>query len=377
MRVLYVDQFGKTSGCYSLPQADYIYKNEKIDITEFISDNIDFSLEKYSVNIVKGFSGAYVGNVVHKTLNYLKGLKELKKYIIDNSIDIVHLQWFSLPWIEWLYVKNLKKYCKVIVTIHDVVPFNNRPFEMKALDIIYDSADYLLFHTEFAREDFKHYYSAKTRSKIITQGFCKKGDYTRINKKEAKDYFGIPYDSVVFLYYGTIRKSKGLDILLKAIAKASESNEKIHLLAGGAFQKVDESKLLELASLIPDKNKTINFSFISTYEEPYYFSAADVVCLPYREITQSGVAQNALMYELPIIASDIGSLKEVVRPGVNGELIEPDSIDSLYEAIMKISIDKELICNYSQASKVIAENDFSLEKKSSIVAEVYRELMGD
>lgn len=168
---------------------------------------------------------------------------ELKKHIDRNNIDLVHLQWFSLPWIEWIYVGLLKKKHKVVVTVHDVIPFDNRPLEIQALDKIYSKADALLIHTKSSKELFEKVYKAKTPISIITQGFCLKSDYTRLDKEEAKKHFGIPSDAVVFLYYGTIRPSKGLDILIKAIHRAHEKCEKVYLLAAGAFHKVNENDI--------------------------------------------------------------------------------------------------------------------------------------
>lgn len=375
MRVLYVDQFGKKSGCYSIPQAEYIYLNESIDIRHFVSDNIDFDTSKYHVNIIKGFHGAYEGNALNKAKNYLIGLLELEKYVRSNDIDILHLQWFSLPWIEWIFVKRIKRICKVVITVHDVIPFDRRPLEMQSLDLIYKNADYLLFHTEYARSTYESNYSARTKSAIITQGFCQKIDYKIVEKKRARLHLGIPNEKIVFLYYGTIRQSKGLDVLIKAFKKAFELNPNIFFLAGGSFQKVDEREYRELVdSSLNTCNSLVKFEFIPTEEEPFFFCAADVICLPYREITQSGVAQNALVYELPIVATDIGEMKDVVRDGFNGELFDVDDQDKLSTIIGKMANNPDLIEKYSDGSKYLSENVFSLKNKCKIVADVYREL---
>lgn len=375
MKVLYVDQLAKTSGCYSLPQAEYIYHNEGIEIKEYISDNIDFSLDKYNVPIVQGFHNVYSGNAINKAINYMKSLSEVKEYITKNSIDILHLQWFLLPWIEWTFVKEMRKYCKIVITIHDVIPFNCRPFEMKALDRIYSYADYLLLHSDYAEKMFIENYKTRRNTAIITQGFCSKANYKRVEKQTARNYFNIPKDSTVILYYGTIRQSKGLDILLKAFYKAFQKNNKVFLLAGGAFQKVNESEYRELTEkCVTKQNSRVSYGFVPSQEEALYFSAADIICLPYRKITQSGVAQNALMYELPIIATDIGAMNEVVRPGFNGELFPVDNTAQLTDIIVKLAENDDLVRTYSEGAKYLSENEFSLENKSRIVADIYRKL---
>jgi len=377
MRVLYVDQFGKTAGRDSLAQCEYIHNNEDIDMTVFLSDNTEIRADKkYNVHIVKGFHGAYEGNIINKAFNYIKSLIKLKKFIKKEQFDIVHLQWFSLPWIEWIYVQCLRKYSKIVITVHDVIPFNNRPLEMKYLDKIYARADQLLLHTEYSKQQFSKYYKAKTPINIITQGFCLKADYKKIDKKKAKDHFGIPEEAIVVLYYGTIRKSKGLDYLIKAVSKAIRENNKIVLLAGGAFQRIDPKTYEKLLNDNLNKsNYYTNFNFIPMQEEPYYFSAADMICLPYLEITQSGVAQIGLMYDLPMIASDIGDMKAVIRPGINGELVKPRDIDGLANAILKLANNESLRETYSQGSYILSKTEFSVEVKGHKVADSYRNLI--
>lgn len=376
MKVLLVDQFGKTTGRDTLALAERLNVAKDIDMTVYLSEATEIPCNKYySSNIAKGFHGVYKGNFLNKVINYLKGLKQLKQYICDNNIDIVHLQWFSLPWIEWIYISQIKKIAKVVITVHDIIPFDNRPFEMESLNKIYDRADYLFIHTPTAYKLFHENYATKTPVKIITQGFCCKADYKRISNAEAKHHFGIPENSVVFLYYGTIRPSKGLDTLIKAVGNARLENKMIVLLAAGAPHRINEGTY----KLLVDENlksqaQFIKFGFVPQEEEQWYFSAADVLCLPYRELTQSGVAQLGLMYELPIIASDVGEIKEAVREGYNGCLCKVDDSDSLKNAIIRLAGSKEMRAEYSANSAYLGENEFSIDKKALCIETVYRGL---
>lgn len=376
MRILYVDQFGKTAGRDSLAQCECVSNYDGMDVTVYLSDNTEIPTNReFKSKIKLGFRGAYEGNALNKVWNYIKSLRDLRGYIKKEKFDIIHLQWFSLPWIEWIYVRSLKKYGRVVVTVHDVIPFNNRPLEMKALNLIYKCADRLLLHTNSSKEEFVKNYSAKTPISIITQGFCLKSDYHKIDKLEAKKHFGIPEDSVVFLYYGTIRVSKGLNHLIRAIGEAHKQNSKVYLLAAGAFQKIDPAEYELLVSQYLDRtNSYTNFNFIPMEDEPWYFSAADVLCLPYLEITQSGVAQVGLMYDLPMISSNIGEMGDVTRQGENGELVNAGDEEMLKKAILKLANDEALRQSYSEKSKALGEDEFSVEIKAQKVVEVYRML---
>lgn len=374
MKILLVDQFGKTTGRDTLALAELINQNDDVEMEVYLSDNTELPKDKvYSVKTVRGFKNAYIGSAVNKAINYLKALYQLYRYIDKNNFDIIHLQWFSLPWIEWMFVGKLAKKHKVVITVHDVIPFDNRPFEMMTLDMIYSRADILLMHTNSGKELFKKNYKANTPISIITQGFCSKSDYKRIDNAKAKEHFGISENSIVFLYYGTIRPSKGFDILIKAIHKAHEINDKVYLLAAGAFHKINESELRTLVKNELSKEfSTVNFEFVPQNEEQWYFSAADVLCLPYLEVTQSGVAQLGLMYELPIIATDVGEMKDVCKDGVNGLIVEKNSVEDLTDKMIQIANNEGYRDMASRNSAYLAENDFSLRKKAEYVVNSYR-----
>ena len=373
MKVLFVDQFGKTTGRDSLALANLIEKDD-IHMTVFLSDSTEIPTDKeYRVQIMKGFHGAYEGNAINKVIHYLKSLKELKRFIHENDFEIIHLQWFSLPWIEWIYVRNLRKKARIVITVHDVVPFDKRPFEMQSLKKIYNSADRILVHTDKAKNEFEKIYKVKTPISVITQGFCYKPDYMKFDKNEARRYLGIPSDSIVFLYYGTIRQSKGLDVLMEALGEAKKKMPNIFLLAAGAFHNVEESRYNRLAEQLRNCGSRIDFGFLPYEKEKYYFSASDVLVLPYTQGTQSGVAQLGLMYELPIIASDISCLDEVAENNTNALRFEVNNVSDLVRCILELADDGEKRIRFSEKSKAIGESVFSLEKKASFVEQAYHD----
>lgn len=377
MKVLLVDQFGKTTGRDTLALANLI-NDEKIKMTVYLSDSTEIPSDKeYAVQIKKGFHGAYEGNAINKVKNYLKALKELKNYIKQEKFDIVHLQWFSLPWVEWMYVKSLKRYAKVVITVHDVIPFDNRPLEMQSLDRIYRYANHILVHTQKVKEEFQKNYKSKTPVSVITQGFCYKPDYIKIDKTAARKKLSIPQDAIVYLYYGTIRPSKGLDTLMKAIVEAQKVNNKVFLLAAGAFHKVDEEQYRNLAKEITRVGSRVDFGFLPYEMEKYYFSAADVLVLPYTEGTQSGVAQLGLMYELPLIASNIYCMDEVAKKDENALRFNAGNITELANCISSLAENSDKRKKFVAESKRIGESDFSLEKKADCVRSAYQQAMAE
>ena len=101
MNILLVDQLGKTTGRATLSLAELINKDKNTNVYVYLSNVTEIPKDKiYTVTIEKGFEGSYEGNFYQKGINYLKALKKLRTYIIKKNIDVVYLQWFSLPWIE-------------------------------------------------------------------------------------------------------------------------------------------------------------------------------------------------------------------------------------------------------------------------------------
>lgn len=374
MKILFIEQLGKNNWEYIYSAAKYMAK--KHDITCYMSDTTPKNTGNYDFKIEYGFAHAYEGNFINKAVHYMKALLELEQYIKKNKFDIVHFEWFSLPWIEWLYLRKLKKYAKIVITVNDVIPFETRPLEMESLQKIYKTADAILLHTQDSLELFNKTFQTECYKGVITAAFRDKADYKKIDKVLARKKLSIPLDKTVVLYFGTIRHSKGLDLLLKAFPKAVERNKDLYLLGAGAFHAVDEEEYRNLAknNLSLGRGR-MDFGHVSDEMMCYYFSAADILCVPYREIYQSGIAQFGLIYDMPIIGSDLKRMSDMVQQGINGETFENENIEALTEAIITLSIDKQKMEKYSVGSKIISERDFSVEERARRTVEAYKKIL--
>jgi glycosyltransferase involved in cell wall biosynthesis len=145
----------------------------------------------------------------------------------------------------------------------------------------------------------------------------------QLDRAEACAKLGIDPSKKIILFFGFIRDYKGLDILLDATA--SLSDDYCVVVAGevyGSFEKY-EQQIKKLG--IQNKLKLFN-QYIGDQEVPLYFSAADVCVLPYKSATQSGITSIAMHFNLPIIATDTGGLKELVQHEKTGLIVDqPDA----------------------------------------------------
>jgi glycosyltransferase involved in cell wall biosynthesis len=154
-----------------------------------------------------------------------------------------------------------------------------------------------------------------------------------IGREEALGKLALPADKKYALFFGFIRKYKGLDILLEAMADDRVKSEDIHLIVAGEYYGDRE-----LYERIIAKHKLQNrihlfTDFIPNEEVKVYFSAADCIALTYRSATQSGITQVAYHFERGMVATRVGGLPEGVKDGKTGILCEPD-VRSVAEALV-------------------------------------------
>ena len=148
----------------------------------------------------------------------------------------------------------------------------------------------------------------------------------KISKAEARGKLGIGLNEKVILFFGFIRKYKGLDILLEAMKILKDQQQQIKLLVAGEFYE-DRKIYDDLINKLEIKNDLIlHTEFIADSEVKFFLCAADCVVQPYRNATQSGVTPLAYHFEIPMIVTNVGGLPDMVPEGV-GLIAEPNAKD--------------------------------------------------
>ena len=152
-------------------------------------------------------------------------------------------------------------------------------------------------------------------------------------KEAARKRLGLPPEKTVLLFFGYIRRYKGLDILLHALPLVRRHHPDVFLLIVGEFyeprapfEALIREKGLEEVVRIVDR-------FVPNTEVGLYFSAADGVVMPYRSATQSGILPIAYQFEKPVITTRVGGLPDFVEEGKTGFLVKPEDPEALAAAI--------------------------------------------
>lgn len=151
------------------------------------------------------------------------------------------------------------------------------------------------------------------------------------SKARARAKLGITSKRVL-LFFGYVRRYKGLDTLLEAFAFLRKTLD-VHLMVVGEFYHDERIYRKLIGDLGIGNHVTVVSDYVPNGRVGEYFSAADVVVLPYRSATQSGIAQIAYQFDKPVIATDVGGLAEVVRHDVTGFIVPPENPAALAEAV--------------------------------------------
>ena len=157
-----------------------------------------------------------------------------------------------------------------------------------------------------------------------------------VNKQEARKMIGLPSSASnkrYILFFGLIRKYKGLDLLLDAMANKKVQQLNINLIIAGEFYDSKEKYLKKINHLRLKKSIFLFDSYIPNQDVANYFCAADLIVQPYLSATQSGVSMIAYNFNKPIILTDVGGLSEYVEHQKDGYLVEVNA-DEISDALV-------------------------------------------
>ena len=155
------------------------------------------------------------------------------------------------------------------------------------------------------------------------------------------------------LFFGLIRKYKGLDLAIKAMSNKSIIKKNIKLIIAGEFYDSEE-KYQNLIRDLNLKNIIIYNQFIENKQVPDFFSVSNLVILPYTSATQSGVTQLAMYYKKPMLVTNVGGLPEIIEHNKDGYISSTNAEE----------MSKYILAYFSKDTNEI-EMSFAISKKQS------------
>lgn len=307
--------------------------------------------------------------------------------LLSKEVTIVHIHWFSgffdadSPtdkirrfvmlglWFLIIRFTNIP----VVWTAHNVrIHSSDHPrleYHLKRWFIRSGMCDRIIVHCESVEDQLLAELdlspSVKKRIRVIPHGHYIDNYRNEISQQDARDSLDLPQSSTVLLFFGVISPYKGIISLIDAFRDLSISDSRL-LLAG--MPRSDSIELSLRRKCDGDDTIHLSLEFIPDEEVQLYMNAADVVVLPYREITTSGSAVLAMSFGKPLVVPQLGCLPELLSE--NGAVLyDPSEPEELHSALETIT-QRDLESMGSHNKKTVAEYDW--ERIGEKTHETYR-----
>ncbi len=340
----------------------------------FVTGKEIIEKEEYRLNGVNvrfadyNFVKLLMNNIGYVTSNH----DELNK-IEEMDPDVIHLHNFSSFGIKFLKKLRMRIDVPIVMTVHDnwlICPFRYRyaedcrkncfgcKYNRYKLPISFpreyvDYIDKLVFPSKFYQKLFLDFFGGGLPSNEVIYNFTFdwKQRFDFVKKDRIKKKLGIPNGKKVVLYVGHLKREKGVDRLIDASERFKDC---FFLLVGE-----DRDNLMEGRSLENVKHLGFLPSFSKKLYSLYWIS--DLFILPTLWENCPLTVLEAMCFGLPVFASDVGGVPELVKDGVNGGTFPVDKISKLDELLRKF-LDEHDLKSMGEVSRAIWEKRFNIEK---------------
>jgi D-inositol-3-phosphate glycosyltransferase len=332
---------------YGLAKA-LMARNVRLDIIG--SDEVDCA-EFHDVPHVKFFNlggqRERTDSVVRKIIQTVVYYCRLLHYTAATQKTVLHVLWnYKLEYFDrtilMLYYKLLGK--RVVLTAHNVNAgrrdSNDSLLNRVTLRAQYRLVDHIFVHTEQMKSELMREFGVGDRTiSVIPYGINNATPSTSLSTSSAKRRLGIRAGEKVILFFGNIGPYKGLEHLIDAFHKIVSNDHDCRLMIAGKPRSGSAkyvSQIREATQSDVESERVIQrIEHIPDDEIELYFKAADVLVLPYTHVFQSGVLFLGYSFGLPVIATDVGSLRDDVVEGETGFLCRPSDSGDLAMTIEK------------------------------------------
>jgi D-inositol-3-phosphate glycosyltransferase len=263
---------------------------------------------------------------IHTLINSVNPLSWIKtaRFIKKQKPDfIVFRFWipFMGPALGSIARMVRKSGVKVLAITDNVIPHEKRIGDVAFATYFIKGCDGFITMSKAVMKDLDTFTTTTHKKYLLHPLYTSFGE--KLNKVDARKTLSIDANTNLVLFFGLIRKYKGLDMLLDAFNELKKHPNIVLLIAGEFYE--DKQPYLDLIEKYNIKNQVIiRGKFIANEEVKLYFSAADLVALPYRTATQSGVTQVSFHFEVPTLVTNVGGLGEIIPDKKAGYVVEPN-----------------------------------------------------
>lgn len=252
--------------------------------------------------------------------NWIKVGNQLKKEKPDLIVVRFWLPFMGPALGTILRFVKKNRHTRIICIADNIIPHEKRPGDRVFTRYFLKSCDAFITMSEKVMKDLRIFQPQKPALQVDHPLYDNFGEI--ITREEARNHLGLSLNSKIILFFGFIRKYKGLDILLETIPILGD--KEIRFLIAGEFYEDQQPYKEQIQRLGIADQLILRTDFIPDSEVKYYLCAADAVIQPYRNATQSGVTPLAYHFEKPMIVTNVGGLPSLVPHEKAGLVVEPN-----------------------------------------------------
>lgn len=268
-------------------------------------------------------------------LSYIKTAKTISGWKPDLLLMRYWMPYFAPS--QGYVARHVPETCKVISILDNVIPHERHFFDRPLTSYYLKGHDGFIVLCNSVRDDLLKIMPDARYIVSPHPIYSNFGD--RIPREKAASALGLDPGKKTLLFFGLIREYKGLDILIEAFSQLDGSYQL--LIGGEAYGPFDRYEALINAS--PNKDRIHLFNrFISDSDVNKFFCASDLCVLPYRSATQSGISSIAYHFDLPMVTTSVGGLKEMIGDTGTGIVTDEISPGAIKAAIERFFSDGDL-----------------------------------
>ena len=272
------------------------------------------------------------------TLNPFSWFKTARHIIKENPQYVIVRYWhpyfaFCLSVISRLL---RKKSIFIIAWVDNVEPHEAIPLQKLFTSYFLDSCDAFFVMSNSVKRDLLRYIKGNNKKIYISPHPVYNVFGNLVNKQVARKNIGLPSSALnnkYILFFGLVRKYKGLDLLLDVMASSKVRKLNINLIIAGEFYDSKDKYLKKINHLKLNNIIFLYDSYIPNKDVANYFCAADLIVQPYLSATQSGVSMIAYNFNKPLVLTNVGGLSEYVEHQKDGYLVDVNA-DAIAEALV-------------------------------------------
>ncbi len=227
-------------------------------------------------------------------------------------------------------VRKLSPKTKICTVVHNVSPHEGFPFASSLMQSFFQKNDLVITLSNQTQKEFENLGTTTQSLKLFHPVYDR--PLPKTPEAELRNKYGVKESDKIPLFFGLIRDYKGLDVMIKALNKIDLHARQIRPFIVGEFY-ADKEKLLQLIKPEHKDQYVIIDRFVSQTEANEIFTISDLLVLPYKSASQSGVFNDALNFNLPAIVSDQPGLTEHISHQKTGLIFESECIEQLVQLV--------------------------------------------